>query len=75
MPKGGYIDDWTEVPDGSTVIEDTFNEVYIIFTKDGERWLRQTDWQIGDKPLPANTERIIDFDPNCTWDQPWIWIK
>jgi len=73
MPEG-YIDDWTDVPDGSTVIEDTYNEIYIIFTRDGERWLRQTGWHIGDKPIPADNERIIDFEPNCTWDQPWIWI-
>ena len=73
-----YIDDWDSVPDGATVIEDTYNEVYTIFTRDGERWLRQTGWQVARKgiepPVPENNERVIDFEPNCTYDQPWIRI-
>lgn len=67
-----YIDDWNDVPDGATVIEDTYNEVYEIFSKNGLRYLRQTGWQVGDKPVPADSLRLIDFEPNCAYDQPWI---
>jgi hypothetical protein len=70
-----YIEDWNDVPDGAIVIEDTYNEVYEIFTRDGKRWIRQVGWQVGDKPVPENTDRVLDFEPNCTWDQPWIWAK
>ena len=69
-----YINNWNEVPDGATVIEDTYNEVYTIFTKDGQRYLRQTGWQMGSKPVPEENVRLIDFDPNCIYDQPWIRI-
>jgi len=68
-----YINHWNEVPDGATVIEDTYNEVYQVFTKDGKRYLRQVGWQVGDKPVPEY-ERPIDFEPNCIYDQPWIRI-
>jgi len=72
----GYIDDWGDVPDGSLVIEDTYPEMYTIFTRDGKRWLRQIGWQNNcNKPIPDDDERIIDFEPNCTYDQPWIWIS
>lgn len=68
-----YIDNWNHVPDGARVIEDTYNEVYTIFTKDGKRYLRQVGWQVGDKPVPEY-ERPIDFEPNAMYDQPWIRI-
>lgn len=42
-----YIENWSDVPVGARVIEDTYNEVYEVFMKDGERWLRQVGWQIG----------------------------
>lgn len=42
--------------------------------KDGQRWLRQVGWQIGDKPVPQ-LERPIDFEPDCMYDQPWIRIE
>lgn len=68
-----YINNWNEVPDGARVIEDTYNEVYTIFTRDGKRYLRQVGWQIGDKPV-HEYERPIDFEPNAMYDQPWIRI-
>lgn len=64
---------WSDVPDGARVIEDTFNEVYEVFTKDGRRWLRQVGWQVGDKPVP-DYECPCDFDPACTYNQPWYRI-
>ena len=70
-----YIDDWNSVPDGDVVVEDTYPEVYVIFTREGKRWLRQIGWQGKARALPKHNERIIDFEPNCTWDQPWIWLK
>lgn len=66
-----YIENWSDVPVGARVIEDTYNEVYEVFMKDGERWLRQVGWQIGDKPVPE-LERPADFSPNCIYDQPWL---
>lgn len=69
-----YINNWNEVPDGATVIEDTFNEVYEVFTRNGERYLRQIGWQMGDQPIPKNNEMIIDFAPHAMYSQPWIRI-
>jgi len=69
------IEDWNEVPDGEVIIEDCYNEIYEIFSRDGKRWIRQIGWAIGDDPIPKNTERLLDFEPNCTWDQPWYWLK
>ena len=57
-----YITDWNHVPDGALVIEDTYNEVYTVFTKNGQKWLRQTGWQCGNKPVP-DWERPCDFEP------------
>lgn len=74
MTNAKYIDDWSEVPEGGIIIEDTYNEVYEVFIKDGKRWIRQIGWQVGDKPVPS-FERLLDFEPNCTYDQPWIWFK
>lgn len=75
--EAGYIESWSQVPDGAVIIEDTFNEVYEVFTRDGERWIRQIGWQLKrtTKPVPKNKERPLDFEPNCAWDQPWIWLK
>ncbi len=67
-----YITSWNSVPVGSTVIEDTYNEVYQVFMKDGEKWLKQIGWQYGNKEIPADNERPCDFDPACIYDQPWI---
>lgn len=69
------INNWNKVPDGAHVIEDTYNEVYEIFTKESERWLRQVGWQIGGHPVPNNYERLIDWDPQPYMDQPWYRIK
>lgn len=69
-----YIESWNTVPDGAKVIEDTYNEVYIVFSRDGKKWLRQVGWQVGDKPVP-DYERPCDFEPNCIYDQPWIRLE
>lgn len=73
-----YINNWNEVPDGATVIEDTYPEIYTVFTRNGKRWLRQIGWQTAPNqkapPIPENNERECDFEPNCTYDQPWIRI-
>ncbi len=68
-----YINSWDEVRDGATVVEDTYNEVYCVFTRDGKKWLRQIGWQGGNQPVPEY-ERPCDFEPNCIYDQPWIRI-
>jgi hypothetical protein len=69
-----YFHSWDEVPDGAQVIEDTYNEIYEVFTKDGQKWLRQVGWQFGSKPVP-DLERPCDFDPQCLYDQPWLRIE
>lgn len=66
-----YIESWDDVPAGTKVFEDTYNEVYEVFIKDGEKWLRQVGWQFGDKPVPQ-LERPADFSPSCIYDQPWL---
>jgi hypothetical protein len=70
------IENWGDVPDGARVIEDTYNEVYTIFTRRGQKWLRQTGWCGGrnNPPIPENSERFIDFEPNAFMDQPWYRI-
>lgn len=70
-----YIEHWGQVPDGATIIEDTYNEVYRIYSRDGKRYITQIGWQVGNKPVPENTERELDFSPNAMYDQPWIRIK
>lgn len=76
-----YIDDWSEIPDNSIVVEDTYNEIYVIFSKDGKRYLKQVGWQIpidGDDAKYRKMEkrdREIDFSPNAMYDQPWILLK
>lgn len=80
------INHWSEVPDGAMVIEDTYNEVYEVFTKDGQKWLRHVDWQYGNQPIPVKlcdygsrrvraNERPCDFEPNALMDQPWYRIS
>ncbi len=68
------ISSWCNVYDGDIVIEDCYPEVYEVFTRDGNRWLRQIGWQLPKgraMPLPENCERVIDFDPQPFMDQPW----
>lgn len=67
------ISNWGSVPDGSRVIEDTYNEIYEVFTRDGQKWLRQVGWQIGNRPVP-DREIPADFEPDCMYDQPWYRI-
>lgn len=69
-----YIKNWNELQIGDRIAEDTYNEVYEVFEKDGEKWIRQVGWQIGDKPVPEY-ERPLDFDPDCPHDQPWFLVK
>ncbi len=79
----GYINSWSDVRDGETVIEDTYPEVYKISTNnEGERVLTLVSYCIDmDRLLPERKEeltqrigeqRVIDFDPDCTHDQSWI---
>lgn len=65
------IHSWNDVPDGTKVIEDTYNEVWKIFTTNDGRFLKQVGWQMGNKPVPEDNIIWIDFEPDCTWDQPW----
>ena len=73
-----YINNWNEVPDGARVIQDTYLEVYEVFTKNGKRYLRIVDFETKSK----NKERLqsigeeieIDFNPDCIYDQLWIRI-
>lgn len=62
---------WEEVPIGARVFEDTFNQVYTFFEREGALWLKQTGWQCGDKPIPENNEKVIDFEPHALYNQPW----
>ena len=71
----GYITSWDSVPDGATVIEDTYNEVYTIFTRNGQRWLRHIGWQVPSKRPITGEERMIDWDSQPYMDQPWIRIR
>lgn len=67
-----YIKDFNDLKDGTLVIEDTYNEVYQFFRKDGKMFIQQVGWQIKtDKPINENP-REIDFSPDCPYDQPWI---
>jgi len=76
MNRYGYISSWKEIPDGAKVIEDTYNEIYVVGTEDNKRTLTVVDFQI----RPKNWKRdkrlgkviTINFDPNCAYDQPWL---
>lgn len=68
------IDNWHSLPDGSRVIEDTYNEIYEVFTKNGEKWLRQVAWQIPDERPISKDERRIDWEASAFMDQPWYRI-
>lgn len=70
-----YINDWSHVTDGSTVMEDCSPEIYEIFTKNGERWLRQVGWHTlphQKTPKVPDNEFRIDFKPHGVYCQPWI---
>jgi hypothetical protein len=69
-----YINSWDEVPDGAWIIEDTYNEVYEVFTEEGKRYIRQVAWQHGNRPVPENV-RLLDFEPNAPYNQPWIRLQ
>lgn len=70
-----YINSWDEVKDGTVVVEDTYPEIYVIFTKDGSRYLRHIGWQTRKMPeRKLDPDRKIDFEPNATYDQPWFWL-
>jgi hypothetical protein len=71
------ISDWNSVPDGGIVVEDTYAEVYEMFTREGERWIRQIGWEMPpgrSKVLPEVTERLVNFQPNAFMDQPWYYL-
>ncbi len=71
-----YIESWDNVEPGTLVIEDTYPEVYILFLKDGKKWLKQTGWQndLEHKRDVPVYERECNFEPNSLYDQPWIAI-
>lgn len=62
-----------QLHEGDLVMEDTYAEVYEIFFKDGEPWLRQVGWMPGCGRSVPDNERPADFDPNCTYDQHWYY--
>jgi|APSaa5957512622_1039677.scaffolds.fasta_scaffold07821_10 hypothetical protein len=71
------IHNWYEVEEGDLVTEDTYPEVYEVFMRDGERWIRQVGWEVKTTkpvPPPEETERPCDFDPHFMYDQPWYRI-
>lgn len=72
-----YIKSWNDVKDGARVIEDTYNEIYQISTRDGKRYLTIVGSQIPSARVDKliGQERVIDFEPTCIYDQPWIEIS
>ncbi len=71
-----YINNWNEVPDGAKVIEDTYPEVYEIFTKNGKRYLRVVGSQVPSSRVKSiiGEEMEIDFELSANGEQPWIRI-
>lgn len=74
-----YIENWNQVPNGTLVIEDTYNELYRLERKDGVPILYHIGWRYTfGKPIEdfesrdLNPPRQIDFEPNCMYDQPWL---
>lgn len=67
-----YINAWEHVPDGSRIVEDTYNEVYEIFTRDGKRYIRQVGWQVPTTRAIDPYERELTFFPNAPYSQPWV---
>lgn len=74
-----YINNWSQVPDGTRVIEDTYNELYELRWINGIPVLHHIGWRycqekhrakLEEKPL--DPPREIDFDPDCMYDQPWL---
>ena len=73
------INNWNEVPDGAFVIEDTYNELYVLKHDKDMQFpiLLHVGWQVSfGKPekfvdRPLGKPRLADFEPNCMYDQPW----
>lgn len=69
------IEDWDSIPDGSRIFEDTYNEIYEVFTRAGQKWLRQVAWQIPTNQPISKVERRIDWQSDAFMDQPWFRIS
>lgn len=68
------IKQWSDVPEGARVIEDTHTELYEIYTKDGEKYLKHIGWRnIVGRDRELDEDRLIDFSPNAMHDQPWFY--
>jgi hypothetical protein len=81
-----YIKNWNDVHDGTRVIEDTYNELYELkFEKvDGatDKWpvLYHIGWRYCNNDVVRqklekrglDEPRVVDFDPDCMYDQPWL---
>ena len=69
------IRQWTEVPEGTRVIEDTYNELYEMKWQEGKPYLHHIGWRYERKGIRDRylcKSRLADFEPNCTYDQPWF---
>ena len=69
-----YIRDFKTLPDGAKVIEDTYNEIYEVFTKNDKQYLRVVGSQVPSDKIRIGEVRLIDFSPDCIGEQPWIRI-
>lgn len=74
-----YIQSWDHCKIGDRIIEDTFLEVYDIVDKvDGIFIAEVVGYQIiprhPENHSPIGCRRPLDFEPNCSYDQPWILV-
>lgn len=74
QPMYKNINSWDEVKENDIVIEDTYPEIYQVFWSGGQKWIKQIGWRTrSNDPVPDNAcSRPLDFEPNCTYDQPWL---
>lgn len=70
-----YIENWDNIPCGAKVVQDTYNEIYEIVVVDRKRKLKQVGWQVPTNRDIAEDFVELDFEPNCSYDQPWIRIE
>jgi len=64
-----YIESWSDLPDGARIVEDTYNEIYTVFTRNGKKWIRHTGWQNPrTTKSPSLAERELDFEPQGYMD-------
>ena len=79
-PITGGVSGWSSVPNGTLVVEDTYNELYVLFRKKDKMYpiLRHIGWRYAHikrkevvNNLPLHDDREADFEPDCIYDQPW----